>query len=77
MSAVRVEETRVLATQRGTEWWDDFYRLHHRSGRITIVSHSLGGMVCDVACDDVEHANWLVAHMESEGIPKAGLKVLR
>lgn len=75
--AVRVQETRVFATERGRDWWLAFSEVYERTDRITFVSLSLGGAVCDVACDDEEHARWLAQHMEVQGIPKSALKVIR
>jgi hypothetical protein len=75
--AVRVQETRIFATRLAWEWWTDFLSRHDGTGRLTVVAQTVGGGVVDVACDDEEHARWLAAHMESQGIPRAGLKVVR
>jgi hypothetical protein len=75
VTAVRVTEPVITATQMGIDWWLDFRRFHV-PGRFTVVEASLAGEVVDVACDDREHADWLAAEMVRNGIPKRGVRVL-
>ena len=59
---VEVNEVKVFATGRGSDWWAWFLMAHRNTGRITEVAVSLGGAICHVACDSREDAQWL-AHV--------------
>lgn len=72
-AAVEVNECRVFATTMAAEWWALYQHLHR--DRITIVTPSLAGSLCTVACDDREHAEWLAAHMVEQGVPRTAVRV--
>jgi hypothetical protein len=77
VSAVRVNEARVLATTGGADWWGTFRRIYGEEGRLATVTASLGGDLVDVACDDAEHAAWLAEHMQAQGVPATAVRVIR
>ena len=76
MSAVRVNEVKIFATRTASEWWT-LFQLRGPSFRFVTVMSSIAGELVDVACDDREHAEWLMADMIEQGIPRSALKVIR
>jgi hypothetical protein len=76
-AALEVNECRVVATDSGNEWWTAFRQVFSNTGRITVLSASLGGEVVSVSCDDREHAEWLRETAVRNGIPKSALKVTK
>ena len=76
MTAVRVNEVKIFATRTGAEWWT-LFRMGGPSFRFTTVMSSIAGGLVDVACDDREHAEWLMAGMVEQGIPRSALKVIQ
>lgn len=77
MSTVEVRETVVFASTQGADWWTAFLMRYESSGRIETIAASLGGNLVSVQCDDKEHAEWLVEHAVSNGIPRTALKVTK
>lgn len=75
VAAVEVNECRVFATRLGSEWWAEFRRRFHRTGRITTLIASPAGELVSVACDDQPHARWLADQMTTKGIPETAVKV--
>jgi hypothetical protein len=74
--AVEVNEARIWATLCGGEWWRWFMERFRRSGRIRVVSTSLGGDLYRVAMDDRDHARaWINAAMDS-GVPRTALRIV-
>ena len=72
---VEVNEVKVFATGRGSDWWAWFLMAHRNTGRITEVAVSLGGAICHVACDSLADAQWLATSMvEQHGLPKSAVK---
>lgn len=75
-AALQVNEARIWATRQGDDWWNSWRARMERTGRITILTPSLGGDLVSVACDSRDDAVWLRDHMVSfAGIPKGALKV--
>jgi hypothetical protein len=73
---VEVNEVKVFASGRGSDWWVLFLIAHRNTGRITEVTVGLAGAICHVACDSREDAQWLATAMvEEHGLPKAAVKV--
>ena|SRR2546423_9400612 len=77
MTTVEVNEGTIFATQMGIDWWLLFREIGERAGRIRRSGASPMGELCSVACDDREHAGWLVNRMIEQGIPKSALKIPR
>lgn len=78
LPAVQVNEAALFATRLGVDWWLAFRRMFDASGRITETTISLGGSMCDVACDSTEDAQWLADQMINvHGFPKRAVKVVR
>lgn len=72
---IEVNEAAIWASQQGTEWWN-LWRRMQPSGRITVVTPSLGGDRVRVACNSKEDAQWLAGHMTSfAGIPRRAIRV--
>lgn len=76
MSAVQVNECAVFATGKGLDWWL-LFRGHGPESRFVIITASLGGDRVNVQCEDREHAEWLLATLLEQGVPKSALKVIR
>lgn len=75
MSAVEVDETKVMSQVSGRDWWVDFRRTQHPS-RITTVKPGVIGDTVRVACEGDEHARDLAAtFMEHAGMPRTAIKV--
>lgn len=74
-AALEVNECRVYATASGSEWWAAFRQCYMRSGRVTVLSTSLGGEVVSVACEDRRHAEWLRDTAVAHGIPLTAVKI--
>jgi hypothetical protein len=75
LHVVEVNEAKVIATNRGRDWWTLFLMAHRDTGRISEVTVSLGGAICHVACDSPEDAQWLATFMITEhGLPRSAVK---
>lgn len=74
---VEVNEAKIFATTGGVSWWLAFRHRFETSGRITVDVASLGGDRVRVECDDREHADWLKATAQENGVPAAAVKVVR
>jgi hypothetical protein len=75
---VEVNEAGIWASQRGSTWWNEWRLRMEPTGRITVITPSLGGDRVHIACDSKDDAQWLAGHMhEFAGIPKAAVKVTR
>jgi hypothetical protein len=76
--AVEVNESAIWATRMGVTWWNE-WRLHQeRTGRITVITPSVGGDLVRVACDSKEDAAWLCSHMTGfAGIAERAVRVRR
>ncbi len=72
-AALVVNEVRVNSVGKAARYWAVF--ASRQRGRITETSVTLGGAVCEVACDDADHARWLMAHLIDQGIPASAMKV--
>lgn len=77
MTAVEVNEAKILATRGGAAWWLEFRCRFEPTGRIEVVTASIGGDLVKVKCDDRDDANWLLGHAVSRGVPRSALKVKR
>ncbi len=76
MSAVEVNEVKVVSRAEGRDWWIDFRRTQHPS-RFTVVRATLVGDVVRVACDGAEDARMLAAMLvDYVGLPKTAVKVV-
>lgn len=75
MSHVEVNEAKVLASGRGASWWLDYRGVAERSGRITVVTASVGGDRVAIACDTQGHAAWLAALLVAKGLPTSAVAV--
>lgn len=73
---VVVDEVRVRATGSGSEHWHYWRRAQHPD-RLRVIAASLVGDIVEVACDDREHAGWLVWFLTSQGVPSSALRVAR
>lgn len=77
-AGLEVNEAVIWASRRGNDWWNEWRILMERTGRITIVTPSLGGDLVYVACDSDSDARWLADHMTGfAGIPARAVKVKR
>lgn len=74
---VEVNECRVFATTSGAHWWTLFRLRFDPIGRITDTVVSLGGNLCEVACEDRAEADWLAEHMVRNGLPASAIRVRR
>lgn len=77
MAALEVNEARILATQQGAGWWLEFRHRFEPIGRLEILIASIGGDRVRVACDDKEHAAWLLGSAVEHGVPKSALKIVK
>lgn len=75
MSRVEVNEAKVLASGRGASWWIDYRGVAERSGRIEVLTASLGGDRVAIACDTEGHARWLAALLCAKGLPTSAVAV--
>ena len=75
MSHVEVNEAKVLASGRGASWWLDYRGVAERSGRIEVLTPSVGGDRVAIACDTQGHAAWLAALLVSKGLPTSAVAV--
>jgi hypothetical protein len=75
---VEVNEASIWAAQSGSRWWNLWRLRMEGSGRITVVTASIGGDLVRVACDGKDDAAWLRGHMTGfAGIPASAVKVKR
>ena len=74
-AALEVNECRVFATVTGSAWWVMFRQRFRNTERITVLTSTLGGDVVSVACQDIEHAEWLRDTGVANGIPRTAFKV--
>lgn len=73
---VEVNESWVLQTRCGHEWWILYSQRFHGTDRIEVVHCTIGGAVVRVACEDRGHAQWLAGQMLNvHGLPKKAVKV--
>ena len=75
---LEVNEARIWATDQGAQWWDTWRIRMEPVGRITVLTHSLGGDLVRVACDSKPDAEWLRDHMTGfAGIHASAVKITR
>jgi hypothetical protein len=67
-AGVLVNECLVFAVGKASAWWAE-YLIRNRDRVIELV-HSVGGAVCWVPCDDLDHATWLAGLMRTRGLPE-------
>lgn len=73
---VLVHETRIFATQSGTDWWLLFSSRFESTPRMTCLGVNPMGGEWHVACDSKDDAQQLAEHMVSlGGVPKAAVEV--
>lgn len=77
MSAVEVNEAKVLASGRGVNYWLAYRQRAEKSGRIEIITASIGGDRVSIPCATVAHAEWVAAILRAKGVPTTALKVTR
>ncbi|TCO57169.1 hypothetical protein [Actinocrispum wychmicini] len=77
-AAVEVNECRVWATKLGEGWWNTFMRRFADTPRATVLTPSVAGNLWRIACEDIDHARWLAAHMiDIGGLPKSAVRAVR
>lgn len=78
MAALRVNEVVVncYSPRETANWWA-LYRAHGPAERFTTITAAIPGDLVDVACDNVEDAEWLRDLLIERGIPRTALKVIR
>lgn len=78
MTSLRVNEVKVncYSPREAANWWA-LYRAHGPAERFTTVVAAIPGDLVDVACEDVEDAEWLRDLMVELGIPCTALKIVK
>ncbi|MFF8589906.1 hypothetical protein ACF061_00455 [Streptomyces sp. NPDC015220] len=77
MAALRVNEVIVnlYCSRDAASWWA-LYRARGPHWRFTTVTAAIPGDLVEVACEDIEDAEWLRNLMIERGIPKSALKIV-
>jgi hypothetical protein len=74
-AALEINEAKVWATGHGAEWWNLYRGRFEQTGRIKVITTSLGGDLVHLQCDDGDHADWILTLAVSKGVPQSALKV--
>jgi hypothetical protein len=77
MAVLRVNEVAVnlYSPREAANWWA-LYRAHGPAERFTTVTAAIPGDLVDVACEDIDDAEWLRDLLIERGIPRTALKIL-
>lgn len=78
MAALRVNEVAVnlYSPREAANWWA-LFRAHGPESRFTTITPAIPGDLVEVACEDVEDAEWLRDLMIERGIPRTALKIVK
>ncbi|MGB8020028.1 MAG: hypothetical protein WCF04_02240 [Candidatus Nanopelagicales bacterium] len=76
--SIIVNEPRLNAagSEQARDWWFAFWATAP-TGRIHAIQATIGGCVCEVACDSLTDADTLLAVMMANGMPRSAIKIAR